>query len=235
MRAAFAVTGSQPPGIGLRCVNRIPHSHGLGSSAAAIVAGILAARALAEPRPRRARTGLLPDGGRCRAAACCGRRSARARHRTRGPSGQRGRLPGRGLTIAWTADGQPRMVRLGPLPGSGRWCAWRPAPVRARSSQAPAARPGAAPGRGGQRRAQRPAGRRADATARRAPEQRAHCSPRPGTGCTRTTGRRRCRKPALWSSRLRRPTSPPSCPGGPVRAGAAQATQEPDYRHHLDS
>src|SRR6516164_2845438 len=47
MRAAFAVTGGQPPGIGLRCVNRIPHGRGLGSSAAAIVAGILAARALA--------------------------------------------------------------------------------------------------------------------------------------------------------------------------------------------
>src|SRR6204780_4540209 len=46
MRAAFDVTGGQPPGIGLRCVNRIPHGRGLGSSAAAIVAGILAARAL---------------------------------------------------------------------------------------------------------------------------------------------------------------------------------------------
>src|ERR1700689_4870964 len=46
MRAAFAVTGSQPPGIGLRCVNRIPHGRGLGSSAAAVVAGLLAARAL---------------------------------------------------------------------------------------------------------------------------------------------------------------------------------------------
>ena len=39
MRVAFAVTGGQPPGIGLRCVNRIPHGRGLGSSAAAIVAG----------------------------------------------------------------------------------------------------------------------------------------------------------------------------------------------------
>src|ERR1700760_4206389 len=47
MRAAFAVAGGQPPGLGLRCVNRIPHGRGLGSSAAAIVAGILAARALA--------------------------------------------------------------------------------------------------------------------------------------------------------------------------------------------
>ena len=67
MRAAFAVTGSQPPGIGLRCVNRIPHGRGLGSSAAAIVAGILAARALAEPGPPAA------DGAAsCRTAPCSG-------------------------------------------------------------------------------------------------------------------------------------------------------------------
>src|SRR5215470_11966874 len=46
MRAAFEVLGGQPPGIGLRCVNAIPHGFGLGSSAAAIVAGILAARGL---------------------------------------------------------------------------------------------------------------------------------------------------------------------------------------------
>ena len=38
MRAAFALTGGQPPGLGLRCVNRIPHGRGLGSSAAAVVA-----------------------------------------------------------------------------------------------------------------------------------------------------------------------------------------------------
>ena len=48
MRAAFDdLGGGQPPGIELRCVNRIPHGRGLGSSAAAIVAGVLAARALA--------------------------------------------------------------------------------------------------------------------------------------------------------------------------------------------
>lgn len=48
MRAAFDELGcGQPPGLALRCVNRIPHGRGLGSSAAAIVAGILAARALA--------------------------------------------------------------------------------------------------------------------------------------------------------------------------------------------
>jgi homoserine kinase len=48
MRAAFDALGCpQPPGLALRCVNRIPHGRGLGSSAAAIVAGVLAARALA--------------------------------------------------------------------------------------------------------------------------------------------------------------------------------------------
>jgi len=48
MRAAFDDLGvGQPSGLALRCVNRIPHGRGLGSSAAAIVAGVLAARALA--------------------------------------------------------------------------------------------------------------------------------------------------------------------------------------------
>ena len=48
MRVAFDALGvAQPTGLALRCVNRIPHGRGLGSSAAAIVAGLLAARALA--------------------------------------------------------------------------------------------------------------------------------------------------------------------------------------------
>jgi homoserine kinase len=46
MRAAFGAMGGQPAGIALRCTNVIPHGRGLGSSAAAVVAGILAARAL---------------------------------------------------------------------------------------------------------------------------------------------------------------------------------------------
>jgi homoserine kinase len=56
MRAAFDVLGGQPPGLGLRTLNAIPHGRGLGSSAAAIVTGILAARGLA-----RDGTELLPD------------------------------------------------------------------------------------------------------------------------------------------------------------------------------
>lgn len=47
MRAMFEVLGEQPKGLRLRCLNRIPHSRGLGSSAAAAVAGATAASALA--------------------------------------------------------------------------------------------------------------------------------------------------------------------------------------------
>lgn len=53
MRAAFDRMGGQPRGIELVCANRIPHGRGLGSSAAAIVAGVLAANALV--------LGPLPD------------------------------------------------------------------------------------------------------------------------------------------------------------------------------
>ncbi len=47
MRAGFAAIGAQPPGISLFCRNDVPQGFGLGSSAAAIVAGLLAARELA--------------------------------------------------------------------------------------------------------------------------------------------------------------------------------------------
>jgi homoserine kinase len=46
MRTVFGRLGGQPRGIELVCANRIPHRRGLGSSAAAIVAGVLLARAL---------------------------------------------------------------------------------------------------------------------------------------------------------------------------------------------
>ena len=48
MRAAFATMGVTPPGLRLTCTNRIPHSRGLGSSSAAIVGGIVLARALVD-------------------------------------------------------------------------------------------------------------------------------------------------------------------------------------------
>ena len=46
MRAAFDELGVQPPGIRLSCLNVIPHARGLGSSSAAIVAGVWLAREL---------------------------------------------------------------------------------------------------------------------------------------------------------------------------------------------
>lgn len=104
MRAAFEVLGEQPPGIWLRCVNAIPQGFGLGSSAAAIVAGVLAARALfggsgPERLPDDAVLQLAADleGHADNVAAC---------------------LAG-GLTIAWDVTGPAsvRCLRLDPLQG----------------------------------------------------------------------------------------------------------------------
>ena len=46
MTSAFAAMGCDVPGVRLHCENRIPHGRGLGSSSAAIVAGICVARGL---------------------------------------------------------------------------------------------------------------------------------------------------------------------------------------------
>ena len=103
MRVAFDDLGlPQPSGLELRCVNRIPHGRGLGSSAAAIVAGLLAARALAgapvSPQDVLPLANVL-EGHPDNVAPC---------------------LFG-GLTIAWVADDaaglpQARAVRLDPRP-----------------------------------------------------------------------------------------------------------------------
>ena len=103
MRVAFDDLGlPQPPGLALRCVNQIPHGRGLGSSAAAIVAGLVAARSLAGASTRPA--DVLPlasalEGHPDNVAPC---------------------LFG-GLTIAWVAAdaaGLPeaRAIRLDPSP-----------------------------------------------------------------------------------------------------------------------
>ena len=118
MRAAFAVTGGQPPGLGLRCVNRIPHGRGLGSSAAAIVAGILAARALAQPMAQSG-AGPLPDDALLGLAT-----------ELEGHSDNVAACLSGGLTIAWTSDGQPWMVRLEPLASIRPVICVGPAPVR---------------------------------------------------------------------------------------------------------
>ena len=96
LRAALDDLGvAQPPGLALRCVNRIPHGRGLGSSAAAIVAGVLAARALAG-------ASASPDDALPLASELEGH-----------PDNVAPCLYG-GLTIAWLP---PRAIRLEPLPG----------------------------------------------------------------------------------------------------------------------
>ncbi|MCA1655716.1 MAG: homoserine kinase, partial [Pseudonocardiaceae bacterium] len=47
LRSAGAALGVSLPGVNLRCHNVIPHARGLGSSAAAVVAGVAAAYGLA--------------------------------------------------------------------------------------------------------------------------------------------------------------------------------------------
>jgi homoserine kinase len=118
MRAGFDALGGQPPGIGIRCANAIPQGYGLGSSAGAIVAGLLAARALAgQPgattlpdeavQPGGAPPGgPLPDGAVLRLAA-----------RLEGhPDNVSACLAG-GLTIAWQSASGVASVRLSPLAG----------------------------------------------------------------------------------------------------------------------
>jgi homoserine kinase len=64
VRATFDVLGGQPRGLEVVCANHIPHGRGLGSSAAAIVAGIIGARELVLGGAER-----LPDDAVLRLAA----------------------------------------------------------------------------------------------------------------------------------------------------------------------
>jgi homoserine kinase len=102
MRAAFSLLGGQPPGIALRCVNAVPHSRGLGSSAAAVVTGVLAARGLVSGGET-----MLTDDGVFRLAV----------EFEGHPDNVAACLAG-GLTIAWTAQrgaGAPAVPRLAKL------------------------------------------------------------------------------------------------------------------------
>jgi homoserine kinase len=146
MRVAFAATaGGQPPGLALRCTNAIPQGRGLGSSAGAVVAGLLAARALAgaaspepyesgtapsdTPRPEPSESGAAPSDTPSPEWSGPG-----AAPSGRGP----GPLPddallalatefeghadnaaaclAGGLTVVWNPGTGPRAVRLDPLP-----------------------------------------------------------------------------------------------------------------------
>nr|WP_229402983.1 homoserine kinase [Micromonospora okii] len=96
MRATFDVLGGQPPGLAVECVNRIPQARGLGSSSAAIVAGVQLARALVTDGEAR-----LDDAGALRLAA-----------EIEGhPDNVAPCLLG-GFTLAWTEPGGARAVSL---------------------------------------------------------------------------------------------------------------------------
>jgi homoserine kinase len=96
MRATFDRLGGQPRGLQLSCANRIPHGRGLGSSAAAIVSGVLLARGLVlggeQALPMGAVLELASEieGHPDNVAAC---------------------LLG-GLTVAWSDSGVARAVRV---------------------------------------------------------------------------------------------------------------------------
>ncbi len=94
LRAACEHLGFEPPGLWLHCHNRIPHSRGLGSSAAAIVSGVLAGYALAGAEPDDAVLQIAADFERHadNAAAC---------------------LFG-GLAIAWSGDAGFSAARVEP-------------------------------------------------------------------------------------------------------------------------
>ena len=96
LRATFDRLGGQPAGLALHCTNRIPQSRGLGSSSAAIVAAVVAARALVEGGDE------LLDAQAALALA-----DALEGH----PDNVAACLHG-GVTFAWTTPDGPRVVRL---------------------------------------------------------------------------------------------------------------------------
>ncbi|MBP0457664.1 homoserine kinase [Streptomyces montanisoli] len=100
LRTAFDLLGGQPRGLEVVCANRIPHGRGLGSSSAAICAGIVAARAVTIGGDARLDdTALLElateiEGHPDNVAAC---------------------LLG-GFTLAWTENGAARAIRMDAAP-----------------------------------------------------------------------------------------------------------------------
>jgi len=100
LRTAFDLLGGQPRGLEVVCANRVPHGRGLGSSSAAICAGIVAARAVtiggAEKLGDTAMLELATEieGHPDNVAAC---------------------LYG-GFTLAWTDGGAARAIRMEPAP-----------------------------------------------------------------------------------------------------------------------
>ncbi len=93
--AGLADAGAGRPYLRVRCVNGIPHGRGLGSSAAAVVAGLVAAR------------GLLLEPRRLDEQAVLRLATAAEGH----PDNAAAALLG-GLTVSWCDGGDARAVRL---------------------------------------------------------------------------------------------------------------------------
>ncbi len=99
VRAALERVGAGQPGLRLRCRNRVPHGRGVGSSATAVVAGVVAGRGLLQ-QPE-----LLDDVTVVEVA------SDLEGH----PDNASASLLG-GLTIGWSGPGGTRAVRVEPHP-----------------------------------------------------------------------------------------------------------------------
>jgi homoserine kinase len=106
LRAALDEAGcEQPKGLLLRCRNRLPHGRGLGSSASASVAGVLAARGLLRNEDTVDHVGALDDATALRVA------TSLEGH----PDNAAAALLG-GLTIAWGEGSSAVAVRVDPHP-----------------------------------------------------------------------------------------------------------------------
>lgn len=106
MRTAFDAMGGQPRGFVLRCRNAIPHGRGLGSSAAAIIGGMVLARAMVDQggEPEGMSNEVFDD------AALLATATTMESH----PDNLAAALHG-GFTVAWLDDnGHPGAVRLDP-------------------------------------------------------------------------------------------------------------------------
>jgi homoserine kinase len=100
VRVATDALGHPRTPLSLACTNRIPHGRGLGSSAAAVVAGLLAGRALVPGGPER----MTDDAVLALASALEGH-----------PDNAAACLLG-GLTLAWAEGPDVHAVRLEPRP-----------------------------------------------------------------------------------------------------------------------
>ena len=169
------------PGCGSRCRNVIPHARGLGSSSAAIVAGVALARALVAGGRL-----LLDDDAAVRGSPPTSRATPTTwRRRCSAASSISGREDGRVL----------RRPARRSTRGSARWSSCRPTRSSTEVARGLLPDDGAARRRGRQRGPGGAAGRRPGRAARapaRAP---------PATTCTRSSASRRCPSRSPWSTR----------------------------------